>query len=181
KSTLCERIVPRLTGEGHTVGWFKEEDIRSRAEFAEMMASFERTGEASTDQLREAAAAYAQSCIAAGADSVVQDMLFPYLPSLLAWGHSDQEIAAFFIDLADRCEPVELVQVHLVGDPERALRRAASREDPGWLDWLIAKVGRYQDLDGRPVDDFPTLVGYFARAQRRTRQLLDRVPWPCSI
>jgi hypothetical protein len=182
KSTLARRMAESLAeqGEGDSVELFKEEDTRSRPEFAGMMSSFTETGRATTDQMLDAATEYARACQASGSTTFVQDMLFPYTPSLLAWGHSDDQIVAFFADLAERCRPAELVQVHLVGDPARALRRAARREDEEWLDWLTAKVNGYDDVHG-PVDDFDSLVRYFTDAQRRTTTLLEQAPWSFTV
>ena len=104
-------------------------------------------------------------------------MLFPYLPSLLVWGHSDVDIKEFVDELAASCGAMRLVQVHLTGEADAAVLRAATREGSDWLDRLVGKVGRYDEL-ASPVTDLPSLVLYMDEAQRRTAVLLREVPWP---
>lgn len=107
-------------------------------------------------------------------------MLLPYLPSLLAWGFSDAEIADLFAEIAEACSGIQLLQIHLTGSAKLCLPRAIDREEPSWLDWMIAKVAQYEDV-GAPVTDLASLIQYFDSADRRTSKLLADTPWPVVV
>jgi hypothetical protein len=92
------------------------------------------------DALLSGTARFADSALAAGTDVVIADALMPYVPSLLAMGHSEQAITAFMADLADILAPLRPVMIFLDGDASAALSRAAAREEPGWLEWYIGKL-----------------------------------------
>lgn len=179
KSTLVRRLTEALESDALTVTSFLEDEIADRVEFADVIASFRNTGSASLGQLLDASRVYVATCRRESWDVVVQDMLFPFLPSLLAWGHSDDEISAFFDDLADVCSGFHLLQIHLDADPALSLPRAISREDDNWLAWMIAKVGAYADVT-EPVTDLDSLIAYLRAARARTRRLLDKAPWPVT-
>jgi hypothetical protein len=176
KTSVAHGVAARFAAANHQVEVFEEADILERAEFADVMSTF-RSGEAATlDQLLVAAGRYAYTCRRSPATVFVQDMLFPYLPSLLAWGYADEEIEDFLSALHDRLRGFTVVQVHLRGDASTAIKRAAAREGGPWLDWMIAKVAGYADLDF-PVDDLVGAVRYFEDAERRTLRLLESAPW----
>jgi hypothetical protein len=175
KTTLSRRLAA-AAATSRVVALFAEADILEREEFLEVVASFRATGMASTDQLLAAARRYVQTCLVSDVDMVVQDMLFPFLPSLLAWGLNDREISSFFAALAESCDGVELTQVHVLGDPAVSIPRAVRREHDDWLAWLISKVDSYADA-GADVRDIYSLIRYFERAEQRTRQLLTSAPW----
>jgi hypothetical protein len=180
KSTLAERLACELSRRGCQVELFREADILDRAEFADVMRSFRAAGRASSHQLLTAAERYAETCRRGSASVFVQDMLFPYLPSLLAWGYTDDQISSFFGDLAARCQAVRMVQLHLEGEPASALTRAIDREDEGWIDRMIEKFNGYEGY-GEPVVDSDSLTRYLEHAQRRTATLLKRAPWDVVI
>jgi len=180
KTSLSRRIADALRIEDRRVELFEEADILEREEFAEVMRSFRSTGSAPADLLLDAARRYAATARRSDERLFVQDMLFPYLPSLLAWGHDDGDIEAFFAALLAVCDGIDLLQLHLVGDPTRSLARAVRREDPPWLEWMLAKVATYADADG-PVTDFDSLVRYFEAATDRTSRLLAAAPWPVVV
>ena len=177
KSTLVRRLVEELSSTGRAAIAFPEDEIATRVEFAEVMAAFRTSGVASRAQLLEASRSYIATSRDQSWTVVVQDVLFPYLPSLLAWGHSDDEIVAFFHDLADVCSDFRLVQLHLEGDPAESLPRAIEREDDDWLPWIIDKVDSYADATD-PVTDLESLVMHLRRAATRARRLVDAAPWP---
>jgi len=140
KTTLSRRLAAAAATPGRVVALFAEADIVEREEFVEVIASFRATGMVSTGELLTATRRYVQTCLVGDIDLVVQDMLLPFLPSLLAWGLNDREISIFFAALAECCDRVELTQIHVLGDPAVSIPRAVSREDDGWLAWLISKV-----------------------------------------
>lgn len=177
KSTLARRLAERLSSTRRTAIAFLEDEITTRSEFAEVMSAFRTSGVASRRHLLEASRSYIATSRDEIWDVVVQDVLFPFLPSLLAWGHSDEDITAFFLDLADACSDFQLVQIHLEGDPAESLPRAIVREDDDWLAWMIAKVNSYADVTA-PVTDLESLVTHLRRAAARTRWLLTAAPWP---
>jgi thymidylate kinase len=176
KSTLAERLASELNERGHRVELFREADILDRSEFADVVSSFRSTGRASVHQLLTAAERYAATCRRGSASVYLQDMLFPYLPSLLAWGLTDDQICSFFGELRGRCQGVRMLQLHLEGCVASAIPRAIAREDDRWIDHMIDKVSRYTSYD-EPVEDLASLTRYLEHAQRRTATLLERVPW----
>lgn len=175
KSTLCGSLGAALESQGHTVEHFAEADILTCDEFQDVIAAFRSTGSASREQLLDATRRYLDRCLRQRSRYVVQDMLLPYLPSLLAWGHSDQDIGAFFEDLARLASEVELLELHIEGDPHAAVLRASRREGMGWIEASIAKFGRYENAE--PVSDLASLVRYMTHAQERSRRLLRGAPW----
>ena len=180
KTSLTRRIADALRAEGRRVELFEENDIVEREEFADVIRSFRSAGSAPVDLLIEAAGRYAATARRSDAQLFVQDMLFPYLASLLAWGHDDREIDGFFAALLAACDGIDLLQLHLVGDPARSLARAVRREGDAWLEWMLAKVATYADVDG-PVTDFDSLVRYFQAATARTSRVLAAAPWPVVV
>jgi len=180
KTALSRRVAALVEASGRTVELFDETDILERKEFSEVIASFRSTGVASIRQLLDASNRYVMTSVAGDVDVFVQDMLFPFLPSLLAWGHSDEEIISFFAALAECCEAVELLQVHVTGDAAESLQRAVGREGQGWLESLITKVATYADTI-EDVDDVDSLILYLESAERRSQRLLASAPWPVVI
>lgn len=170
KSTLAASLAEALGAE-----LFREADIETDPCFADVMAEFRSTGEVTRETLLRAAGRYAADVEERGPATVALDSLFPYLPSLLAWGHSDDDITTFFTLLAGEVGAHRLVQVHLTGDLGRALHRAAAREGGDWLQWQIAKTDAHRGA-GRvaSVDD---LVDYLDAGARRARRLLATAPW----
>ena len=134
KTTLVRRL-----GGGDVVTLL-EDEIAGRPELADVMESFRRTGSATRELLLEATARLAATSRGRGPTVVVQDMLLPFTPSLLAWGWSDDEIVRFFGEIREACTGIELVELHLDGPARPALDRAIAREDDGWLAWMIDKV-----------------------------------------
>lgn len=176
KSSLCRQLTESLGADGHVVDRFDEDDILTCAAFHEVVARFQAYGRVATNVLVRGAVDYLGEVSARHAEIVVQDMLFPYLPSLLAWGYSDDDIAAFLRDLASALSGADLLEVHLEGDVRQAIERASLREGEGWLEGLVAKVDCYAD-SGR-VTDTASLAAYLDAAQARTRRLLTGAPWP---
>ena len=153
KSTLCEGLASVLSGQ---VDLFREEDLPTRPAYATVTAEFEDSGRVALDTLRDATTRFVADC--ASYDAVVADALLPYVPSLLAFGHTEPEIDEFVDGLAAITAGVRTVVLFLDGDPATGLRRAAEREEPGWLDWYIGKLARYGVSP--PVHDFASAVNY---------------------
>lgn len=175
KSTLCAGLSEWLSRTGLRVDHFQEEEIMTRPQYAEVASHFTATGEVERDALLSATARFADSVLAAGTDVVVADALMPYVPSLLAMRHSEQAIAAFMADLADILAPLRPVMIFLDGDPAAALSRATAREEPGWLEWYIGKLARYQV---RPeVHDSASAADYLRRERAVTLSVVSRQDW----
>jgi hypothetical protein len=175
KTSLSRHVAATLRAT-HSVELFEEERIFQRAEFEDVVLRYRDGRKVALAVLRAAVRQYASTCVRSGTAVFVQDMLFPFLPSLLAWGYTDAEIRGFFTDLADSCADLELMQVHLDGPSATALARAGRREGPEWTSSLAAKVARYADVQVE-VPDFAALVAYFDEAASRSRSLLKDAPW----
>jgi thymidylate kinase len=176
KSSLAAALAARLDADDRRVELFREEHIRSDSAFTDVMEEFESSGEVLPDTLIAASASYVKSVRDRGADVVVLDSLFPYLPSLLAWGYADDEIVAFFELLARTFEGFPVVELHLVGTPRRALARAARREGGVWLADHIAKVSQFRVTPR--ASTWADTVAYYEVAATRSESLLERAPWP---
>jgi hypothetical protein len=101
--------------------------------------------------------------------------LFPYLTSLLAWGHDDATIRGVFDGLFAAMAPSRVVQLHLTGGLADGVARAAAREGDGWLEQSITKTNSYPgcDMSITSVDD---LVAYLTHTSRQQAGLLACAP-----
>jgi hypothetical protein len=167
KSTLCVGLRATYEAAGLRVDHFAEEDILTAPEFAAVAAEFTGTGYVAMDTFLAATEAYVTR--AERADVAIADSQLPYLPSLLTFGHSRDELASFLAKLAEVVRPLDPVLVFLDGDPASALWRAVEREDAGWLDWFVAKLARY----GAPVHDPESAAAYVASQRDTILELLD--------
>jgi hypothetical protein len=175
KSTLCTGLAQWLSGEGLQVDHFQEEEILTRPQFAPVAGRFLATGAVEPAELLSATAQFADSVLACGIDVVIADAVMPYVPSLLAMGHSDQAIGAFAGDLAGILARLHLVMIFLDGDAGAALSRAAAREGPGWLDWYIGKLASYHVEPA--VHDGGSAAEYLRRERAVTLSVARRQNW----
>ena len=136
---------------------------------------FQATGVVELDTLLTASARFVGAILASADDVVVADALVPFVPSLLAWGHSDRVIGTFIAGLAEILAPVGPVLVYLDGSAEAGLARAARRDGPQWLDGYIGKLARYQV---RPrVRDLASAARYLRRERAVTLAAARRQGW----
>ena len=177
KSSLAIGLARRWKDEGVVVEFLEEPEILERQEFAALVAEWHRTGSVASTTLLDAARSYLDSCRESEATVFVIDSLLPFLPSLLAWGLSDEEVIEFLVSLSHLMQGFEVLQVQLEGDAGAALIRAAEREGNDWLDRFVKKVGAYQDEGGLTADQ-AGIVAYLESATARTRALLAAAPWP---
>jgi thymidylate kinase len=166
KSTLCTGLSRWLADAGLGVDHFQEEEVLTRPQFATVAEEFQADGTIQLASLLTATASFVESVLAGGVDVVVADALVPYIPTLLAMGHSDQVISAFMAELTEILAPLLPVVVFLDGDAATALSRAAAREGPDWLDWYIGKLARYQVHP--PVHDAASAADYLSRERAVT-------------
>ena len=172
KSTLAAALHDSLAPNADL---FLEEDMKTEPHFRDLWDEFIDTGRVRPATLIEAAARYLEAARRRGVRTLVLDSLFPYLPSLLAWGHSDEQIASFFGRLDAVFDGCDVIELHLVGDLRAGLQRAAGREGGDWLEWQIAKVAAFRGAgDIRTADD---VVAHLSGSAERSRRLLERAPW----
>jgi hypothetical protein len=179
KSTLCGAIVGWLAGVGLRVDHFEEEQVLSRPQFAQVAAEFTGTGVVESASFVDATVRYLADVAAAGTDVAVTDALVPWVPSLLAFGHSEQSVNRVLDEFAGRIASTPTVVVYLDGDADAALSRAVEREGPGWLDWFGAKLARY----GRVTPDHTRadICDYLAQQRATELRVLKRQPWDLLI
>ncbi len=175
KSSLAAALVAALRTSGLHAELFREEDIRSDHAFAALMREFESTGAVQLDSLLAAAKIYLDSVRTLDLDVLVLDALFPYLPSLLAWGYRDADIAMFFARLTTVFVGFDVVELHLSGEVSNALTRAAQREGGDWLDGHLARATQFRSP--RPISTIVDLVAYYEGCAERSRTLLAAAPW----
>jgi hypothetical protein len=72
------------------VDHFREEEILTRPQYAAAAREFQATGTVELATLLSATRLFVDSILAGAIDVVIADALMPYMPSPLAWGHSDQ-------------------------------------------------------------------------------------------
>jgi hypothetical protein len=176
KSTLCAGLSALLADAGLRVDHFREEEILTRPEFDKVAEEFRETGVVELRTLLEASARFADAIRAAGDDVVVADALVPFLPTLLALGHSDQAIAAFTGELAGILSGLSPVLVYLDGSARTALAQASKREGPQWLGEYVGKLVRYGVRP--PVRDLASAVEYLRRERAVTLAAARRMGWP---
>ena len=179
KSTLCTAVTGWLSGLGLRVDHFREHEVLTRDEFASVAAEFEARGVVQLSTLLSAVADFVSSIQASGDEVVITDSLIPFVPSLLAWGHDEEAMTRFLHDLSGLLEPVAPIVVYLDGDPSAAVARAADREGPGWLDWLIDKLARYRVSPA--VHDLDTAGTYLGRERAVTLRLVRQQPWDLLV
>ncbi len=179
KSALCTALTRWLAQAGLSVDQFEEDHVLSRPAFATVAVDFTVTGAVSPTVLIDATVRYLADAEAAGVEVVVMDSLVPYVPSLLAFGHSEQNIAEILDELAARIATIPTLAVFLDGDAATGLRRAAAREGPEWLRWYAAKLARY-GLVGHDAD-LASLSDYLARERDTTLHILRRQPWDLIV
>jgi hypothetical protein len=166
KSTLSRRIATDAPA-GARVDRFDEENILSRPEFESVAAQFQATGVVSLDVVLDASARFVASPLTY--DIVVTDTLFPFVPSLLAWGHDEGTIQSFLAQLHTILQPLHPVVVYLDGEPADALPRAASRSGEPWLHAFLAKVSTYKtEPPLRGLDDTVAYLRYERDVTPRT-------------
>lgn len=158
KTTLVRRLAAEASRIG-SVDRFDEEDILSRSEFATVATQFRETAVVDLDVLLDASTRFVASAMAY--DTVVTDTLFPYVPSLLAWGHDEDTIRSFVAQLHSILEPLQPFVVYLDGDPAEALPRAAKRSGDVWLRNFLTKVATYKTTP--PIRDLPGTVAHLRR------------------
>jgi hypothetical protein len=177
KSSLCRALTERYAAAGVAVDHFAEEQILTRPAFAAVAEEFAGgSGIVRPETLITATREYARQSRADGVAVSITDALIPFIPSLRAWGHSKQAINGIVEELAQAVRPTEVIIVHLVDDPERALRRAAAREAPGWIDWYVDKLRAAPGAT--EVVDLDSAVRHLNEEVDLTRQILDRSGWP---
>ena len=162
KSTLCAGLAAALPDL--RVDHFREEEILTRPAFATVAAEFRTGSPVRLDTLLSATAAFVAG--SADVDVVIADALFPYLPSLRAWGYPTRVIETFLAALSAVVSPVVL---YLDGDPAVTLERAVAREGPDWADWFVTKLAAYPDSG---VHDLPTAAAYLTSERDLTLRLL---------
>jgi hypothetical protein len=179
KSTLCTALVRRLRDEGAAVDHFDEPDVLTRPEFAAAAAAFRTTESVPPAMLVDATVDYLDGAAHCGIGVVVLDALLPFVPSLLAFGHAEHDIAELIDGLAARIAYADTLVVFLDDDPDRALDRAADREGDGWIGWYGRKLARYGLVPTAPGR--PDLRAYLSYERDVTRRLLDRSPWDVLV
>ena len=99
----------------------------SRAQFAIVAAQFRATGVVDLDVLLDASASLSRR---RAYDLVVTDTLFPFVPSLLAWGHDEATIRSFLARLRTALQPANSSPRLPDANEARFMRSAADSSAP---------------------------------------------------
>jgi hypothetical protein len=178
KSSLVTNLAEYLEASGVVVHTFMEMEIESDPAFAEVIEEFGARGEVTRPTLLKATGIYLNG-IDRAAQVIILDSLFAYLPSLLAWGDTDAEITQFFGQMAGVFANYEVVEIHLTGDVDAGLHRAAKREGGDWLAQHTAKVSHYS---GAPNISTPKDVAdYLTVLALRSASILQQAPWTVAF
>jgi len=172
KSTLCNGLAASLAAAGTAVDHFREEEILSRPEFADVAEQFTATQTVRLDSIVDAVTAFVINADANGTEVIVADALLPFIPSLIVWGYDESAIGAFLDRISAAIAPARVVLLYVDGDPDVALRRAADREEPGWLEWLVGKLG---------VPDRAAAIRHLENQRDLTLRLVGRQPWELIV
>ena len=122
KSLLCTSLATWLSGEGWAVDHFEEEHVLTRPAFAQLAADFTTTGTVGPDVFVDTTVRYLTDAEATNIDVVVMDSLLPFVPSLLAFGHSEDDIDTIVDGLAERIATIPTLVVFLDGDATLGLQ-----------------------------------------------------------
>jgi thymidylate kinase len=174
KSTLAEELVHAIANQGTDVVHFKEQEVLTHPACVALAKEFRATGRVECDTCLAAARNYLLWLERSGPAVGVVDALLPFIPSLMASGHTDGDIERFVSRLTEVASCSRVVLVYLDADPRAALGRACAREAHGWLDWLI---GLLKNAAGDPVVDLDTLCGFLCRRRELTLRLLRQHGW----
>ncbi|MFD5870515.1 hypothetical protein [Streptomyces sp. NPDC060322] len=176
KSTVCRAVAEWLTGTGASVDHFEEADILTRPAFRPVADEFaDGAGAVRPETLVACTRSYVAESLRAGHDHLVTDTLLPFIPSLVAWGHSEDAIAHVVEELARAVDPFQVTVVYVRDAPETALRRAIEREGDAWGDWYVRKLA---DSPGtRDVHDLASAADHLRRESDLTCRLLAQSPW----
>jgi len=175
KSTLARTLADGLRLAGYEVALFAEEEIETNPAFAWVMEEFQSSGRVELPALLKASSKYLGSLDERHVEVAILDALFAFLPSLLAWGHTDHEIAEFFQHMARLFSERPVLEIHLIGDLVDGLARAGAREGNDWLDRHVLKVSTYE---GAPrVSDIRDAASYLEDLEHRSVSLLHNAPW----
>ncbi|WP_372411480.1 hypothetical protein [Streptomyces luteireticuli] len=180
KSTLCRALTARIAATGVVVDHFEEAEVLTRPAFrpvAEEFAGGARAVRPAT--LVAATRSYVEEARADGVDVLVTDALLPFVPSLVAWGHDETEIARTVRDVAGAVEPTRVCVVYVRDDPEAALRRAVEREGPQWADWYVDRL-RSSPGTGS-VRDLESAAGHLRRESALTLRVLAATGWKVLV
>ena len=180
KSRLCASLTEWLSDSGWLVDHFEEDHVLTRPAFAQVAADFTTTGRVDPAVLVDATVRYVTEAAVAGVEVIVMDSLIPYVPSLIALGYDEPQIAAIVDGLADRIAAFPTMAIFLDGDASTSLGRAAAREGPDWLGWYAAKLARYGVL-AAPEPNLDALSDYLSRERALTLRVLRRQPWALSV
>ncbi|WP_152360880.1 hypothetical protein [Microlunatus speluncae] len=177
KSTLSRALVERYATDGFVVDHFAEEQILTRPAFADVAAEFDGgAGSVRPETLVEATRGYLRQAERDGVDLLITDALLPFIPSLWAWGHDEDEITEIVLELARAAQPTEVIIIVLIDDPLTTLLRAAERESPEWLAWYIGKL--HAAPGTTHVVDLETAAEHLRQEVELTRRVLRRSGWP---
>jgi hypothetical protein len=158
---------------------FRELEIEDDPAFVDVIQEFRSTGEASRSTLLRATVAFLRQADRREAEVLVLDALFAFLPSLLAWGDTDEQIHDFFRRMAEVFSGFRVLEIHLCGDLRAALDRATSREGS---DWLAAQVKKTAGFRGAPPISTPDeAIGYLEVLSARATSVLEKAPWTVAV
>lgn len=176
KTTVCRAVAEWLAGTGASVDHFEEADILTRSAFRPVADEFaDGAGAVLPETLVACTRAYVAESLRAGRDHLVTDALLPFIPSLVAWGHSEGTIAHVVGELTRAVEPAQVTVVYVHDDPGTALRRAIEREGDAWGDWYVSKLAGSPGT--RAVHDLVSAAAHLRFEADLTRRLLARTPW----
>jgi thymidylate kinase len=176
KSTLCTALAGHYEAAGQAVDHFREEEILSRPEFSRVAAEFgDGSGSVAPQTLIDGFTRYVDRSVADDIDLVITDALFPFIPSLLVWGHSEAEIARVVAELEEASAALTVIMVLLAADPAVTLPRAVEREGPGWIDGYIKKLSKGSGTSH--VVNLSTAIDQLRREADVTRRLINQDRW----
>ncbi|WP_091521866.1 hypothetical protein [Microlunatus soli] len=144
-------------------------------DYRTVAAEFGDSAQVAPGTLIDAFARYAGRCIDNGRDLVITDALIPHIPSLLAWGHSESEIASVITELEKVSGDLTVIIIMLTSDPAVTLPRAIAREADGWADSYIQKLTAAPGT--AHVVDLPTAIQHLRDEAAVSRRLISRSGW----
>jgi hypothetical protein len=175
KTTVVHGIVDWLRGQGRKVDLVEEDELLTRTEFAPVARELAATAHVHPQTLLDAATAVLDSNAGDDGTVIVWDDLLPFIGVLLGWRYDGSAIAEFLDDLGARLTGVRVAVLYLDADVHEALRLAADREPPHYMDWHVETLKR-RDI-GPVVQDLDSAADYLDWERSLTLRLLEEHGW----
>ncbi len=173
KTTLAANLCAWLGDRGLDCDLVEEDELYTRQELAPIARELAVQETVTPETLVTTMGDFVDS--SADGSAIVMDGLFPFVSWFRDWGYGEHRIAGFFVDAAARLAGHRVLVIYLDANVGVALRLAADREPPGWLEWYVERLARTKP--GPSLSDFEQAVDRLERKRALTLSLVGEQGW----